>query len=70
MDTSFLPDREREEREAQERERLKREWLLEQERSKASPLKVACSYYDGLAHRTHVTGNHCATARDSILSAA
>jgi protein FAM50 len=56
VDTSFLPDKEREEREAQERERLKREWLIEQERIKSSELKVACSYYDGLAHRTHVTG--------------
>jgi protein FAM50 len=55
VDTSFLPDKEREEREAQERERLKREWLIEQERIKSSELKVACSYYDGLAHRTHVT---------------
>ena len=56
VDTSFLPDKEREEREAQERERLKREWLIEQERIKSEPLQVACSYYDGLSHRTQVTG--------------
>lgn len=55
VDTSFLPDKEREEREAQERERLKREWLVEQERIKSEPLKVTCNYYDGLNHRSHVT---------------
>ncbi len=55
VDTSFLPDKEREEREAQERERLKREWLEEQERIKSAPLKVHCNYYDGLNHRAQVT---------------
>jgi len=55
VDTSFLPDKEREEREVQERERLKREWLEEQERIKSAPLQVTCSYYDGLGHRAQVT---------------
>jgi len=34
VDTSFLPDRERDERLQRERERLQREWLEEQERIK------------------------------------
>jgi len=34
VDTSFLPDRERDEKERQERLRLKLEWLAEQERIK------------------------------------
>jgi hypothetical protein len=34
VDTSFLPDKEREEEERQERERLRREWLALQEKIK------------------------------------
>ena len=35
VDTSFLPDQEREEREREERLRLKREWLEQQEQIKS-----------------------------------
>lgn len=35
VDTSFLPDKERDEREREERLRLKRQWLETQERIKS-----------------------------------
>lgn len=36
VDTSFLPDREREERERQEREALRQEWVAQQEKIKST----------------------------------
>jgi protein FAM50 len=36
VDTSFLPDRERDEREREERLKLKKEWIAEQERIKGA----------------------------------
>ena len=51
VDTSFLPDRERDERERQERLQLKREWKQEQERIKAEKINITYSYYDGAGHR-------------------
>jgi protein FAM50 len=35
IDTSFLPDREREEKERIEREELRKEWLIKQEQMKS-----------------------------------
>jgi protein FAM50 len=55
VDTTFLPDKEREEQEARERERLKEEWLKEQERIKAQPLSITYSYWDGSGHRRQIT---------------
>lgn len=51
VDTSFLPDRERDERERQERLKLKREWKQEQERVKNEKINITYSYYDGAGHR-------------------
>eukprot|EP00301_Raphidiophrys_heterophryoidea_P021320 c5788_g1_i2.p1 GENE.c5788_g1_i2~~c5788_g1_i2.p1 ORF type:complete len:205 (-),score=30.40 c5788_g1_i2:66-680(-) len=51
VDTSFLPDRDRETQEAAERERLKNEWLAEQERIKNMEIDVTYSYWDGAGHR-------------------
>lgn len=51
VDTSFLPDRERDERERQERLHLKREWKQEQERIKSEKINITYSYYDGAGHR-------------------
>lgn len=51
VDTSFLPDRERDELERQERLKLKREWKQEQERIKAEKIDITYSYYDGAGHR-------------------
>ncbi|XP_006660891.1 protein XAP5 CIRCADIAN TIMEKEEPER [Oryza brachyantha] len=51
VETSFLPDREREAEEQAERERLKKQWLREQELIKNEPLTITYSYWDGTGHR-------------------
>lgn len=51
VETSFLPDREREAEEQAERERLAKDWKLQQERIKNEPLEITYSYWDGAGHR-------------------
>lgn len=51
VETSFLPDSEREAEEQAERERLKRQWLWEQEQIRNEPLEITYSYWDGAGHR-------------------
>ncbi|KAB1207583.1 Protein XAP5 CIRCADIAN TIMEKEEPER [Morella rubra] len=51
VETSFLPDSEREAEEQAERERLQRQWLLEQEQIQNEPLEITYSYWDGAGHR-------------------
>ncbi|KAK7467258.1 hypothetical protein VKT23_004315 [Stygiomarasmius scandens] len=55
VDTSFLPDREREEAERKERERLRQEWLKKQEDMKQDDIEITYSYWDGSGHRKSVT---------------
>lgn len=54
VDTSFLPDREREQREAIEREELRKEWIAKQEKMKKEEIEVTYSYWDGSGHRKSV----------------
>ena len=54
VDTSFLPDREREEEERRERERLRQEWLRKQEELKNEEIEITYSYWDGSGHRKSV----------------
>ncbi|KIM62145.1 hypothetical protein SCLCIDRAFT_1215493 [Scleroderma citrinum Foug A] len=54
VDTSFLPDREREEAERKEREQLRQEWLQKQEELKAEDIEITYSYWDGNGHRKSV----------------
>jgi protein FAM50 len=54
VDTSFLPDRERERRATAERERLRREWLDRQRSIKEEMLEITYSYWDGTGHRRSV----------------
>ncbi|OCF38981.1 protein FAM50 [Kwoniella heveanensis CBS 569] len=54
VDTSFLPDRNREERERIEREQLRKEWLAQQERTKAETIEITYSFWDGSGHRKSV----------------
>ncbi|QRV86153.1 XAP-5-like protein [Ceratobasidium sp. AG-Ba] len=54
VDTSFLPDREREEQERRDREELRQEWLRRQEELKAEEIEVTYSYWDGSGHRKSV----------------
>ncbi|KAL7283352.1 hypothetical protein ACG7TL_002782 [Trametes sanguinea] len=55
VDTSFLPDREREEAERREREALRQEWLRKQEELKNEEVEITYSYWDGSGHRKSVT---------------
>ncbi|KAL7472654.1 hypothetical protein ACHAXS_013014 [Conticribra weissflogii] len=54
VDTSFLPDQEREQRAKAERERLRREWLDRQKAMKEEVLEITYSYWDGTGHRRTV----------------
>ncbi|XP_059314343.1 protein XAP5 CIRCADIAN TIMEKEEPER [Lycium barbarum] len=51
VETSFLPDSEREAEEQAERERLRKQWMREQELIKNEPLQITYSYWDGTGHR-------------------
>ncbi|KAG0235947.1 hypothetical protein BGW42_004402 [Actinomortierella wolfii] len=54
IDTSFLPDREREEEERRIREELRQEWLKKQEEIKKETIRITYSYWDGSGHRKEV----------------
>jgi protein FAM50 len=51
VETSFLPDKEREEEREREKARLEEEWRKEQERVKNEVLEVVYSFWDGSGHR-------------------
>lgn len=55
VDTSFLPDREREAAEREERETLRQEWLTRQDTLKQEDIEIVYSYWDGSGHRKAVT---------------
>lgn len=50
VDTSFLPDKDREEKERALRESLKQEWIDQQEAIKKEEIRVDVSYWDGSGH--------------------
>ncbi|KAI9295137.1 FAM50A protein [Neoconidiobolus thromboides FSU 785] len=54
VDTSFLPDKEREEEEIRLKEQFKTEWLQRQEELKEEMITVTYSYWDGSGHRYQV----------------
>lgn len=54
VDTSFLPDRERERKEREERDRLQAEWKQNQEKIKNEVLEITYSYWDGSGHRRSI----------------
>ncbi|CAI0438379.1 unnamed protein product [Linum tenue] len=51
VETSFLPDSEREAEEQAEREVLRKQWVREQEQIKNEALQITYSYWDGTGHR-------------------
>ncbi|KAH8116855.1 XAP5-domain-containing protein [Phellopilus nigrolimitatus] len=55
VDTSFLPDREREETERRDREELRKNWLKRQEELKKEDIEITYSYWDGSGHRKSVS---------------
>uniref|UniRef100_A0A8C4Q820 Family with sequence similarity 50 member A n=1 Tax=Eptatretus burgeri TaxID=7764 RepID=A0A8C4Q820_EPTBU len=54
VDTSFLPDRYREEEENRLREELRLEWEARQEKIKSEEIVITYSYWDGSGHRRTV----------------
>ncbi|KAM6177336.1 LOW QUALITY PROTEIN: protein FAM50B [Erethizon dorsatum] len=54
VDTSFLPDREREEEEKRLREELCKEWEAKREQMKSEEMEITFSYWDGSGHRRTV----------------
>lgn len=54
VDTSFLPDRDREEAQRRMREELRQEWLRKQEELKQEDVEITYSYWDGTGHRKTV----------------
>ncbi|XP_047477553.1 protein FAM50A-like [Penaeus chinensis] len=54
VDTSFLPDREREDAENRLREELRQEWVGKQEAMKNEEIEITFSYWDGSGHRRSV----------------
>ncbi|CAN6587038.1 unnamed protein product [Malus baccata var. baccata] len=51
VETSFLPDSEREAEEQAERERLRKQWQTEQDKIRRESLQITYSYWDGTGHR-------------------
>ncbi|KAE8211101.1 hypothetical protein CF327_g5115 [Tilletia walkeri] len=51
VDTSFLPDREREEDDRRQRETLRQEFLQKQKEMKNESIEITYSYWDGSGHR-------------------
>lgn len=54
VDTSFLPDRDREEAENKLREQIAQEWMQKQEHVKNEEIDITYSYWDGSGHRRQV----------------
>ncbi|XP_013390396.1 protein FAM50A [Lingula anatina] len=54
VDTSFLPDKDREEEENRIREELRQEWAAKQEELKNENIEITYSYWDGSGHRRTV----------------
>lgn len=54
VDTSFLPDREREDAENQLREQLRKEWVEKQAALKEEEIEITFSYWDGSGHRKSI----------------
>ena len=69
VDTSFLPDREREMKEFKEREQLRMKWQTEQDKIKAEKITITYSYWDGSGHRRDMKMNKGATIEMFLQSA-
>ena len=54
VDTSFLPDKDREAAAEAERLRLRREWVQHQKKMQEEMLDITYSYWDGSGHRRNV----------------
>ncbi|MES1921200.1 Protein fam50a [Bonamia ostreae] len=59
VDTSFLPDKERDKRDAELRSKLKRKWIEKQELIKNEKIEIIYVYWDGSGHRKKITVIFC-----------
>lgn len=66
IDTSFLPDKDRDAAVEAERQRLVGEWKQRQEQAKAEQLEVVYSYWDGSGHRRTLTCQKGSTIGDFL----
>lgn len=55
VDTSFLPDVDRDEEENRLREELRQQWEERQAKLKAEEIEITFSYWDGSGHRRNLT---------------
>ncbi|XP_003417909.1 protein FAM50B [Loxodonta africana] len=69
VDTSFLPDRDREEEENRLREELRKEWEAQREKVKSEEMEVTFSYWDGSGHRRTVRVNKGSTVQQFLKKA-
>ncbi|XP_006903535.1 PREDICTED: protein FAM50B-like [Elephantulus edwardii] len=69
VDTSFLPDREREEEENHLREELRKEWEAQREKVKSEEMEITFSYWDGSGHRRTVRMSKGSTVQQFLKKA-
>ncbi|KAM6186378.1 protein FAM50B [Rhynchocyon petersi] len=69
VDTSFLPDRDREEEENHLREELRKEWEAQCEKVKSEEIEITFSYWDGSGHRRTVHMNKGSTIQQFLKKA-
>ncbi|KAI0988984.1 hypothetical protein GJ496_007710 [Pomphorhynchus laevis] len=69
VDTSFLPDRDREEAERILREKLKQEWIKRQEEIKAEEFEIMFSFWDGSGHPRSITMKKGGTVQQFLYKA-
>ncbi|XP_003468869.1 protein FAM50B [Cavia porcellus] len=69
VDTSFLPDREREEEEKRLREELRKEWEAKREQVKSEEMEITFSYWDGSGHRRTVHMSKGSTVQQFLKKA-
>nr|CAB3244498.1 protein FAM50A [Phallusia mammillata] len=54
VDTSFLPDRDREAQEMELKDKLRKDWMAKQDKLKNEEIEITYSYWDGSGHRRKV----------------
>eukprot|EP00080_Pristionchus_pacificus_P012029 PDM72049.1 hydrolase [Pristionchus pacificus] len=69
VDTSFLPDKDRELEMARKKQQLAHEWHMQQEKEKNEEITVAYAYWDGSSHRKNIRVKRGLTIAQFLLKA-
>lgn len=69
VDTSFLPDKDREQEMARKKQQLASEWHLQQTKEKNEEITVAYAYWDGSSHRKNMKVKRGLTISQFLLRA-